>query len=92
MTSKEIIKRLIAYDEPPRFGYDFKNQSDFAGVSNRRNINVPTNPYNEWGNYPELKELTGFSGETRRDFYGNIYGRFRIFQVSHRCSDAFCNA
>ena len=23
MTSKEIVKRLIAHDEPPRFGYDF---------------------------------------------------------------------
>ncbi|MBR2459919.1 MAG: hypothetical protein IKB34_01635 [Clostridia bacterium] len=76
MTSKEIIKRLIAHDAPRRFGYDFRTQSDFVGVQSRRNINIPANPYKNWGYYPELKELTGFSGEMRRDFYGNIYGRF----------------
>ena len=76
MTSKEIIKRLVAHDAPPRFGYDFHDLSDFGWVSSRRNINIPDNPYDAWGNYPELKALTGFSGEVRRDFYGNIYGRF----------------
>jgi len=76
MTSKEIIKRLIAHDAPPRFGYDFAGQSDFEWVSSRRNINMPDNPYDDWGKYPELKELTGFHGEMRRDFFGNIYGRF----------------
>lgn len=76
MTSKEIIKRLIAHDEAPRFGYAFLDQTDFAGVSNHRQINKPSNPYDAWGDYPELKNLTGFSGEVRRDFYGNIYGRF----------------
>ena len=76
MTSKEIIKRLIAHDAPVRFGYDFAGLSDFAHVGSRRNINIPANPYDRWGKYPELEELTGFHGETRRDFYGNIYGRF----------------
>lgn len=76
MTSKEIIRRLVAHREPPRFGYDFANLSDFAGVSSRRHIHVPANPYNDWGDWAELKALTGFRGEVRRDFFGNIYGRF----------------
>lgn len=76
MTSKEIIHRIVAHDEPPRFGYDFADLSDFTGVGSRRYINLPPNPYDSWGNYPELKELTHFNGETRRDMYGNIYGRF----------------
>ena len=36
----------------------------------------PDNPFDNWGQYSELEALTGFHGETRRDFYGNIYGRF----------------
>ena len=76
MTSKEIIKRIIAHDAPPRIGYAFKTNTDFKGVHNRQLINLPENPYDAWGTYPELSELTGFRGETRRDFYGNIYGRF----------------
>ena len=76
MTSKEIIKRLIAHDEAPRFGYAFLDQTDFTGVRNLRQINMPLDPYDQWGDHSELKALTGFSGEVRRDFYGNIYGRF----------------
>ena len=76
MNSKEIIRRIVAHDSPPRFGYDLTGVSDLSWVSSRRLINVPANPYNAWGDYPELRELTGFSGETRRDIYGNIYGRF----------------
>lgn len=76
MTSKEIIKRIIAHDAPPRFGYDFHTASDFTWVPSRRNINMPENPYEKFGNYPELQKLAGFHGEVRRDFFGNIYGRF----------------
>ena len=76
MISKEIIKRLIAHDEALRFGFDFKDKSDFVHVKNRIQINLPDNPYAKWGYYPELEALTGFHGETMRDFYGNIYGRF----------------
>ena len=76
MTSKEIIKRIVAHDAPPRIGYDFATLSDMAFVGSRRHIHVPPNPYDGWGQYPELEALTGFHGETRRDFYGNIYGRF----------------
>ena len=76
MTSKEVIKRLINHDAPPRFGYGFLDQTDFVHVRNRRQINMPENPYDAWGFHPELAELTGFHGETRCDFYGNVYGRF----------------
>ncbi len=76
MTSKEIIRRLAAHDAPPRIGYDFGDLTDFTSVPSRRLIDLPENPYEAWGEYPELKKLTGFSGEVRRDMYGNIYGRF----------------
>ncbi len=77
MTSKEIIQRLVSHDAPPRFGFNFnQGENDILGVSSHRVINMPDNPYDAWGNYPELKALTGFHGEVRRDFYGNIYGRF----------------
>ena len=76
MKSKEIIQRLVSHDSPPRFGYDFSGLSDLAWVSSRRYVNLPDNPYDRWGDYPELKKITGFSGEVRRDIYGNIYGRF----------------
>ena len=76
MTSKEIIRRLIAHDAPPRFGFDFRNQSDLTAVPSRRNIHMPDDPCGDWGHHPELTALTGFRDETRRDFFGNIYGRF----------------
>ena len=76
MTSKEIIRRIVAHDSPPRFGYDFNGLSDLIWVKSRRYIDLAPNPYDNWGEYPELKALTGFSGEVRRDMYGNIYGRF----------------
>ena len=76
MTSKEIIRRLVAHDDPPRFGFDFCDLTDFTWVNSRRYINLPPNPYDTWGDYPELKKLTGFNGEVRRDMHGNIYGRF----------------
>ena len=77
MKSKEIIQRLIAHKEPPRIGYDFQSNTDIMFVESRRYINLPDNPYEMWGDYQELKALTGFSGEVRRDMFGSIYGRFR---------------
>ena len=76
MTSKEMIKRLIHHDAPPRIGFDFLDRSDLTGFGSRRYIDLPDNPYDAWGKYPELEKLTGFNGETRRDMFGNIYGRF----------------
>ena len=75
-TSKEIIKRLIAHDQPVRFGYDFHTLSDMQWAPSRRYVNLPDNPFDAWGHYPELQARSGFHGETRMDIYGNIYGRF----------------
>ena len=76
MTSKEMIQRLVAHDAPPRIGFDFSTRTDLAFVGSRSYINLPANPFDQWGDYPELKALTGFRGEVRRDMFGNIYGRF----------------
>lgn len=75
-TSREIIRRLIAHDQPSRFGYDFHGLSDFVWAGSRSYVNVPPNPYDAWGMYPELQARSGFHGETRMDMHGNIYGRF----------------
>ena len=80
MTSKEIIRRIVEHDAPVRFGFDFSDPAyrDLTGVASRRYKaqSLWENPYDKWGNYPELKKLTGFSGEVRMDLHRNIYGRF----------------
>ena len=77
LTSRENIQRLIAHDSPERIGWDFNHpfESDFIQVDYKKWV-APENPYSEWGKHEELIRLTGFSGEVRRDDYGNIYGRF----------------
>jgi len=74
MTSREIIRRVLEFDDPPRIGYCFSypNPSDFAygGFGN-----LSDKEYSQWGYYPGLLEKTpGFTGEVcRRN--GNIFGR-----------------
>lgn len=77
MTSKEIVKRVIHHDAPPRLAWDFqdKNYNDiqYAGV-----ISLATREdgrFDEFGEYDELRRRCGFHGEMRLDAYGNIYGR-----------------
>ena len=72
------MRRLVAHDAPPRFGYNFINNeyNDIAGAPAPGSINEQPNPYGGWGKHEELLKLTGFSGEVMRDRYGNIYGRF----------------
>ena len=80
MTSKEIIRRIVEHDAPVRFGFDFSDPAyrDLIGVASRRYKaeSLEENPFDKWGDYPELKKLTGFSGEVRMDVHRNIYGRF----------------
>ncbi len=79
MTSKEIIKKILAHDHPPRIGFCFGdgNPNDFAFCNAATLLNPLYDKYAEWGDYPELKEKAGgFSGEVRQDCFGNIYGRF----------------
>lgn len=79
MTSKERIISTILHKETDQVGNSFNDPgvSDFFRVSSCRLIETEKiKKYSEWGNYEELKELSGFSGEVRYDAFGNIYGRF----------------
>jgi hypothetical protein len=74
MTGREIIKRVLEFDSPPRIGYNFNkpNSSDmvFGGF-----WNISENKYWQWGKYPELLEkVPGFDGEVCMS-NGNILGR-----------------
>jgi hypothetical protein len=78
MTSREIILRVLEFDNPPRIGYSFNapNQNDFSGFWLAAAPKITADDaYTEWGHYPELLEqVPGFSGEVRRQD-GNIFGR-----------------
>ena len=77
MTSREIIRRVVAHDDAPRVGWNFNSEhNDIRGVSARAYLPGPPNPYASWGKHEELLRLTGFDGEVFRDRFGNIYGRF----------------
>ncbi len=78
MDPREIIKRIVAHDSPDRFGYNFvvPEYNDIVYTNSRIYISEAVNPYSTWGYYDELSSLTNFRGQTFRDRYGNIYGRF----------------
>ena len=80
MTSKELIKRVIHHDAPPRIGFDFRkddNPSDIRFIPGVRVFLPKYDKYAKWGRYPELIEAVGgFSGEVCMYKEGNIYGRF----------------
>jgi len=78
MTSKELIRRVLTFDDPPRFGLAFNppNFSDVKWVSAWTLVNKKYEAFAEWGRYPEvLSEVPDFTGEVRRDRWGNIFGR-----------------
>ena len=78
MNGREIIKRVIEFDSPPRIGLDFNepNQKDIAWIMSARLRNRENERFSEWGHYEEiLKEVPGFGGEVCKDCFGNIYGR-----------------
>ena len=77
MTSKEIIRRVIRHQDPPRLGWDFQHPEykDTRGGGFIQLINEETAPYREFGHYEELKKKANFHGEVRMDAYGNIFGR-----------------
>lgn len=78
MTSRETVKRIVAHEEAPRFAWEFSDRryNDFQYVGICRHLPEAPNPYNAWGRYEDLIAQTGFSGEVRKDRFGNIYGRF----------------
>ncbi|QUI23308.1 hypothetical protein HZI73_13880 [Vallitalea pronyensis] len=78
MTSKQIIKDVIAFNSPARIGLDFNepHQDDIAWILGAKLKHPQYEHLKEWGHYEnELKEVPDFKGEVRRDSYGNIYGR-----------------
>lgn len=80
MTSKEIIRRIINHDQPPRIGYDFNApyESDIYGLSSCKLISPEYDDKLSWGSYPDIKALVpNFKGEVHYDQFGNIHGRLK---------------
>lgn len=79
MTGKEIIRRIITHDNPPRIGCDFsgENPCDFLHCAAARLVNPRYDKFGEWGrNEAVTKLVPGFSGEVRLTAFGDVYGRF----------------
>ena len=78
MTSKEIIKRIINHDSPPRIGFNFtgNNPNDMHWDRIYNLVHPQRDKYAEWGYYPEImQQVPHFKGEVRVTNIGNIYGR-----------------
>ena len=77
MTSKEIVRRVIRHQEPPRIAWDFQRPGyqDIQYNNPIHMLNEEAAPYTEFGDYEELKKKANFHGEVRMDAYGNIFGR-----------------
>lgn len=77
MTSKEIVRRVIRHQNPPRLAWDFLDgiHTDFYGNGCIRLLNERNARYIEFGQYEELQKKANFHGEVRMDSFGNIYGR-----------------
>jgi hypothetical protein len=76
LTSKEIIRKCIAFDKPERIGMDFRRPftQDLSWILAADLVNPMK--IGKWGRDPELvKELPWFEGELMRDVFGVIYGR-----------------
>jgi hypothetical protein len=78
MTSKEIIKRLIKHDRPPRIGLDFmeNNPCDFSWGHTACLIRPEGDRLKQWNRDPSLvSRVPWFNGELMLSPMGNIYGR-----------------
>lgn len=78
MTGKELIRRVIDYQNPPRVGYDFNppHKKDIQWIGGGRLLNPTFTSKAAWGDYPEVRaQFPDFQGEFRYDVFGNIYGR-----------------
>lgn len=80
MTGKEIIKRVISYDNPPRIGYGFNPQNGPSDLC-MCNLGVPEGTDVSWHEASEYADryerLKRFDGTVRHDEYGNLWGRMR---------------
>jgi hypothetical protein len=78
MTSKEIIRRLIRHDNPPRIGMDFlgNNPRDFTWGPTAPIKNPEGDGLGQWNRDPRLtSKVPWFSGELMMTPMGDIYGR-----------------
>ena len=78
MTSKELIRRVIEYRDPPRIGFDFNppHPKDILWLAGARLKSPRYEPYLSWGDYPEIKaQVPDFRGQVHYNLFGNIYGR-----------------
>jgi len=78
MTSKEIIKRIISHDNPPRIGLDFlgNNPKDVQWGATARLVRPDLDTLGTWNRDPVLaSKVPWFSGELMLTPMGDIYGR-----------------
>ncbi|MGN0479000.1 MAG: uroporphyrinogen decarboxylase family protein, partial [Hominenteromicrobium sp.] len=79
MSGKEIIKRIITHQDPPRIGFDFMdgNPCDFIHCASAELVNPKYDRYGAWGRAEAVTRLVpNFSGEVRLTAFGDVYGRF----------------
>ncbi len=77
MTSREIVRRVIRHQEPPRIAWNFLDPAykDLITFSPVQLLDKAGGAYRKFGNYEEIQRRAAFHGEVRLDAYGNIYGR-----------------
>ncbi|NMB44841.1 MAG: hypothetical protein GX998_00345 [Firmicutes bacterium] len=77
MDSRELITRIIEFDNPTRIGWDFNDgPSDLRGCGVRYDNTERPAEYREWGYHDELlKQVPRFRGQVYLDEWGNIWGR-----------------
>ncbi|MBN2558292.1 MAG: hypothetical protein JXB33_06025 [Clostridia bacterium] len=77
MKPREIIRRVIEFDNPPRIGYDLRygHYTDFRGLDMRRD----QRPELQWQNpsvfadrFPQYENFNGF---LHLDDFGNLWGK-----------------
>jgi len=77
MTQKEIVRRVIRRQDPPRIAWDFLDPSycDIQMADPIHLINEEADKYSQFAHHAELMKKADFHGEVRMDSYGNILGR-----------------
>jgi uroporphyrinogen decarboxylase len=77
MNSRELIIRVIEFDNPTRIGWDFNDgPSDLKGFGVRYDNTERPAEYRKWGYHKELlKQVPSFRGQVYQDEWGNIWGR-----------------
>jgi hypothetical protein len=78
MTGKEIIKRIINHDAPPRIGFDFlgNNPTDIISVRTTHLTRQGYKEFGKWNRDPALtSQVPSFNGELLLTPMGDIYGR-----------------